>query len=152
MPHAFKASPDHPAVPFLVRLHADLGGKILENRKEAARLADAMLHVEAVIRLFDPAYNVRRIAARRRYKGNGIFRRGTILRHALDVLRKAQGPLTAREITERMLAARGATEPAPTAMRGLIASVQTSLVNHEGKAVTRLGEGMPGKWGILAPS
>jgi len=67
-----------------------------------------MKHVEAVIRLFDPAYAVGRIAARRRYKGNGIFKRGTILRHALDVLRKAQGPLTAREITERML------EPAGT--------------------------------------
>ncbi len=29
MPHAFKATPHHPAVPFLVRLHANLGGKIL---------------------------------------------------------------------------------------------------------------------------
>ena len=62
-----------------------------------------MIHVEAVIRIFDPAYNVTRIAARRRYKGNGLFKRGTILRNALDVLRKAQGPLTAREVTERML-------------------------------------------------
>jgi hypothetical protein len=48
MPHAFKASPDHPAVDYLVRLHADLGGKILANKKEAARLADAMKHVAAV--------------------------------------------------------------------------------------------------------
>jgi hypothetical protein len=107
MPHSFKANPDHPAVDYLVRLHADLGGRILENQKEAKRLAESMNHVEAVIRFFDPAYNVRRIAARRRYKGNGIFKRGTILRLALDVLRKAQGPLTARELTERMLAERG---------------------------------------------
>ena len=76
MPHAFKPRADHPAVPFLVRLHADLGGKILENRKEAKRLAEAMQHVEAVIRLFDPA--VGRIAARRRYKGNGIFSLGEL--------------------------------------------------------------------------
>jgi len=100
MPHAFKAHPRHPAVEYLVRLHADLGGKILENRKEAKRLAENMKHVEAVIRLFDPAYAIGRIAARRRYKGNGIFKRGTLLRQALEVLRKAQGPLTAREITE----------------------------------------------------
>ncbi len=147
MPHAFKANPDHPAVDYLVRLHADLGGKILENRKEAKRLAESMKHVEAVIRLFDPAYNVTRIAARRRYKTNGLFRRGTIIRHALDVLRKAQGPLTAREITERMLAARGATADAK-AMRSLIASVQTSLQNHEGKSVSKVGEGMPGRWRV----
>ena len=91
MPHAFNVAPNHPAVAYLVRLHADIGGQILENRKEAKRLADAMIHVEAVIRLFDPAYNVTRIAARRRYKGNGVFKRGTILRNALDVLRKNSG-------------------------------------------------------------
>ena len=38
MPHAFKATPDHRAVDYLVRLHADLGGQILENRKEAKPL------------------------------------------------------------------------------------------------------------------
>jgi len=65
MPHAFKASLDYLAVPFLVRLYADLGGKILEHRKEAKRLAESMKHVEAVIRLFDPTYEVSRIAARK---------------------------------------------------------------------------------------
>lgn len=148
MPHAFKASPKHPAVAYLVRLHADLGGKILANRKEAKRLADAMRHVEAVIRLFDPAYDVTRIAARRRYKGNGLFRRGTIFRHALEVLKKAHEPLTAREITEYMLAARGVHVPNAKAMRSLIASVQTSLQNHRGKTVARMGEGIPGRWKI----
>jgi hypothetical protein len=149
MPHAFKANPDHPAVDYLVRLHADLGGKILENRKEGKRLAESMKHVEAVIRLFDPAYNVTRIAARRRYKTNGLFKRGTILRNALDVLRKNQGPFTAREITERMLAARGEPAPDAKAMRSLIASVQTSLQNHGGKTVARVGEGMPGRWALI---
>jgi hypothetical protein len=145
MPHTFKASPDHPAVAYLVRLHADLGGQILENRKRGERLAESMKHVEAVIRLFDPAFNVRRISARRRYKGNPWFKRGTILRAALDVLRKAQGPLTAREIAERLLVAKNA-KPTPKALRSFIASVQTSLQNHEGKTVVRIGEGMPGRW------
>jgi hypothetical protein len=147
VPHAFKVNPDHPAVAYLVRLHADLGGKIWENRKEAERLADAMKHVEAVIKLFDPAYNVRRISIRRRHKGNDWFKRGTLLRHALDVLRKAQGPMTAREITERMLAARGVNAD-PEGVRRLIASVQASLQNHEGKTVNRVGEGTPGRWRV----
>jgi hypothetical protein len=38
----FKARPKHPAVDYLVRLHADLGGRIEANRKEAAKLADDM--------------------------------------------------------------------------------------------------------------
>ncbi len=149
MPHAFKSDPNHPAVAYLVRLHADLGGRILENRKEAKCLAESMKHVEAVIRLFDPAYDTRRISVRRRHKGNAWFKRGTLLRHALDVLRKAQGPLTAREITEVMLAARGVTSASPKALRGLIASVQTSLQNHEGKTVSRVGEGSPGRWKLI---
>jgi hypothetical protein len=132
----------------IVRLHADLGGKILENRKEVAPCG-SLQHVEAVIRLFDPAYDVRRITARRRYKGNGIFKRGTILRLALDVLRKAQGPLTAREVTERMMAIRGVTDIAAEPMRSLIASVQTSLQNHNGKTVTKTAEGMPGRWRLV---
>ena len=36
---AFNAHPDHPAVAYLLRLHADIGGQILENKKQAARLA-----------------------------------------------------------------------------------------------------------------
>ena len=148
MPHTFRANPDHPAVAYLVLLHADLGGQILQNRQEGKRLAESMEHVEAVIRLFNPAYDVRSISARRRYTGNAWFKRGTILRHSLDVLRTAQGPLTAREIAEHMLAGQGVSDVPAKAMRSLIASVQTSLVNHEGKTVRRVGEGMPGRWAI----
>ena len=149
MPRAFKASPDHPAVAYLVRLHADIGGKLLENRKEAKHLAASMKHVEYVIRLFDPSYDVHHISARRRNKGNAWFKRGTIIRGALDVLRKAQTPLTAREIAERMLAAKGARDDAsPKAVHNLIASVQMSLQNHDGKSVRRVGMEIPRRWGI----
>src|SRR5215216_3942217 len=34
---AFNAHPDHPAVAYLLRLHADIGGQILENKKQATR-------------------------------------------------------------------------------------------------------------------
>jgi hypothetical protein len=37
MPHAFKATPNHPAIAYLVRLHADIGGKIPENKKKGGR-------------------------------------------------------------------------------------------------------------------
>jgi hypothetical protein len=62
---AFNPNPKHGAMPILVRLHADLGGKIGGVKKEAARLAGAMRAVETVIPLFDPAYDVHRIAVRR---------------------------------------------------------------------------------------
>jgi len=52
MPNAFKAYPKHPAVAYLTRLHADIGGRILENKKQTHRLAADMIAVEAVIRMF----------------------------------------------------------------------------------------------------
>jgi hypothetical protein len=48
MPRAFKVYPKHPAVTFLVHLHADLGGEIKANRQEGERLSANTKHVEAV--------------------------------------------------------------------------------------------------------
>jgi hypothetical protein len=85
-----------PAMQTLERLHSELGGQILENREEAQRLAGQMLHVEAVIKMLDPTYNLRRISVKRR-RPNPWFKRGTVYRRAVDVLRMATEPLTARE-------------------------------------------------------
>ena len=149
MPHAFKAHPDHPAVDYLVRLHADLGGQILENRKEAKRLADAMMHVEAVIRIFDPEYNVRAISVRRRQKTNPWFKRGTLFREALDVLRKAAGPLTVTEIMAAVLAAKGIRDATTRQRQGVAAGIRACLENAAGKTVERAGQGVPMRWKVI---
>jgi hypothetical protein len=149
MPHAFEANPDHPAVSYLVRLHADLGGQILDNRREGKRLAESMKHVEAVIRLFDPAYDTRRIAVRRRNKVNPWFKRGTMFRAVLDVLKAAEGPLTVREMAVRVLIGQGATEPDSKVIRDLEGGIRACLSNKEGKSVERLGEGMPAHWRLI---
>ena len=54
MPHKFEARPDHPAVAYLTRLHADLGGRIQQNKAEGVKLASDMIHVEAVLKMFNP--------------------------------------------------------------------------------------------------
>ena len=84
------------------RLHSDLGGQTLENKTEALRVAESMRHVEAVIKVLDPTFNLRRIALKRR-QPNPWFKRGTVYRRAVDALRTAEQPLTAREIAERVL-------------------------------------------------
>ena len=132
----------------LERLHAELGGKILENKKQAARLAADMKHVEAVLKMLDPDYDMRPIAVRRR-KLNPWFKRGTVFRHALDVLRTAIEPLTAREITFAMLSAAGVSNPDPKAARDLVGSVNSSLQNNDGNSVQRVGEGMPARWKLI---
>jgi len=145
MPHTFKAHPGHPAVEYLVRLHADLGGRIQANKQEATRLALDMRAVESVIKMFDPDYNCRAIAARRKRPANPWFKRGTLFRSAIDVLRKATAPLTAREITDAVLAARG-IEATDKQRRDLEGGVRASLEGNIGKGVERVGEGMPRRW------
>src|SRR5436189_6487835 len=102
MPLAFDPKPNNPALGQLVRLQADIGGKIHENKKLAVKLATDMMHVEAVIRMFDPSYDVRRIAVKRKRRRNPWFKRGALFREAIGVMRTAEGPLSTREIGIRL--------------------------------------------------
>ena len=145
----FKAHPKHPAIDYLVRLHADIGGRIKANRQEHERLAEDMKHVEAVIRMFDPAYNVAAIVQRRRISGNPYFKRGTLFRDALTVLRTAERPMTPREIVLAMLAAKGVKDASPARLRSLCGGLNNSLRNNEGKAVECVGEGSPMRWRLI---
>ena len=146
MPHAKIATTQ--AKFTLEQLHAELAGKILDNKAQGARLAESMKHVEAVLKLLDPAYNVRGISVRRR-KPNPWFKRGTVFRSALDVLRVADRPLTAREITSSMLTAKGVASPNAKAVRDLTGAVSSSLTNHKGGSVKTVGEGMPARWTLI---
>jgi hypothetical protein len=145
MPHAKIAT--RQAKFTLEQLHAELGGKILDNAAEAKRLRASMVHVEAVLKMLVPGYDVRSIAIRRR-KPNAWFKRGTVFRAALNVLRSAESPLTTREITDQMLAAKGVTNASDKAFRDLAGAVQSSLRNHRGKTVIADDRGMPVRWAV----
>src|ERR1700687_4724173 len=129
----------------LAKLHSELAGKLLQNKAEARRLTVAMMQVEAVMKMLEPGYDVRPIAVRRR-KPNPWFKRGTVFRLVLDMLRVAQKPMTAREIVEAMLRAKGVLDPDPKDARRLAASVQTCLQSRTGKGILRVGDGIPGRW------
>ena len=126
-------------------MHAELGGKMLQNKQEHANLAEQMRHVEAVIKMLDPGYSLRAISVKRR-QPNPWFKRGTVYRRAVDVLRMATEALTAREIAERVLVAANVTNPNKDALADLAGSVLASLRNHKGKGVERANEGAPARW------
>lgn len=137
-----------PAINTLERLHAELGGQILENKQRHAELAEQMRQVEAVIKLLDPSYSLRSISVKRR-KGNQWFKRGTLYRKALDVLRTAPGPLTATEIAAAVLKAEGVEDTSSKQLTILGQSIKASLRNHAGKGVEQVNEGIPAKWRII---
>jgi hypothetical protein len=136
-----------PTISALRRLHADIGGKIIENRKNAKRFREDRKHVTAVIKMLSPGYDTRAITARRTYKANPWFRRGTLFRSALDVMRSAPEPLTVAEIVDRMLAAKGVASARTDQIRGLQSAVLASLRNREGKGRVQIVDNrIPARW------
>ena len=133
-----------PAINTLERLHMELGGQILENRQKHEELSHQMRHVEAVIKMLDPAYNLARITVKRR-KPNKWFKRGTLYRRALDVLRTATGPMTTAEIAAAILKAEG-IEASKADVQSVSLGIQHSLKNHDGKGVEIMGEARPARW------
>jgi hypothetical protein len=65
---------------------------------------------------------------------------------AVDALRTATEPLTAREIAERVLAAAKVDNPKKADLADLTGSILASLRNHKGKGVERTNEGAPARW------
>jgi hypothetical protein len=63
-----------------------------------------MMQVEAVVKMLQPGFSVASIAAKRRNKSNPWFKRGTLFRSAVDVLRRAGVAVMAREIAEALVA------------------------------------------------
>jgi hypothetical protein len=88
----------------LSQLHAELAGKFLENHRQGVRLKTAMLQVEAVLQMLQPGFNIKSISAKRRNKSNPWFKRRTLFRSAVDVLRRAEAPMTAQEIAQALIA------------------------------------------------
>ena len=141
MPHA-KILPYH-ALKTLTQLHAELAGKLNANQRETKRLRLAMFQVEAVVKMLQPGFNVATIAAKRRNKSNPWFKRGTLFRSAVDVMRRAGKPMTAREIADAMIAGKAVTANRKQFV-DLQAAVLTALRKRDGMMV--VGEGSPLRW------
>jgi len=149
MPYKFEVYPNHPAVAFLVRLHANLGGRIQQNKIESEHLQEDALHVEAVIKMFDPAFNLKQIAAKRRREQSAFFKRGTIFRRAVDVMRGRTEPMTVAAMADAVLIAAKITNPSKREKVALQGAIRASLEHNAGKLVERVGEAVPKRWKLI---
>jgi hypothetical protein len=68
MPRAEIASKQ--AIFTLTQLHAELGGKMQDNKRAAVKIRTAMMQVEAVLQVLKPDFSVAAIAAKRRVMSN----------------------------------------------------------------------------------
>jgi hypothetical protein len=123
----------------LLRLHGEIAGKMVKNRTESNRLRRQLDHVDAVLRMLEPAINIHATAVQKR-KSNPWFKRGTLFRAAIGAMQAAGRPLSSREITLAVLARRGVTDASPQAVRDLVCSVERSFVYHRGGSIEAMGE------------
>ena len=102
----------------LVNKRARLDGEIQMRRYQISRLEMELAHIDAVIRMFQPGYDVSKIATKRsiqRSKAGTVKGSGT--REALTILRESGEPLSCRDIAERILAKRKEEADADTISR-----------------------------------
>lgn len=104
-------------------------------------LTEDLAHLAAVIRMFDPFADLTAIPAIRPYRPD----RSRWSRDALDILRQANGPMTVRELAERVLARRGII-PTWAVLQGVEASLSAVLTRLERRGMLH-GVGHPKRWG-----
>ena len=136
-----------PAMFPLVRLYARLAAELERPKRAVALIRADIEHVAAVILMLEPDFDLSAIAPRTRYKRNLLFKRGECFRAAIDVLRRAEGPLTSKEVATRMLQAKGAAEPDRLTVRHMVGAVHVSFLNHQGGTIIA-HKGKPVRWSL----
>jgi hypothetical protein len=92
----------------LVRKRAEVAGEIEAAEKRVARFRAELVHLDAVLRLFDAAAEPLAIPPKRPWRRTGWFRNGELPRRVLETLRAAAPePLCAGGITARIMADKG---------------------------------------------
>ena len=132
----------------LVEKRARLDGEIKTRRYQIARLEMEMAHVEAVIRMFRPNYDISKIATKRSFGRNPAgVPKGAGSGHALSVLREGGAPLIANEIAGRILV-KLRKEDSPKARRMLACTIVSTFSRRKDGAVKYDAATVPGRWSL----
>lgn len=134
----------------LIDKRARIDGEVKARRYQIMRLEMELAHIDAVIKMFRPSYDIASIATKRSFTKNPAgLPKGAGGQHALTVLREAGAALTANEIAGRVLANLG-KEDSPEARRMLACTINSTFTRRKDGAVHYDATVQPGLWS-LAP-
>lgn len=132
----------------LVDKRARIDGEIKARRYQIMRLELELVHVDAVIKMFNPSYDLEAIATKRSFAKNPAgVPKGAGGRHALDILRESGAALTANEIAGRVLT-KLKRDDTPEARKMLAASIFSTLSRRKDGAVKYDATVQPGLWSL----
>jgi len=90
----------------LVKRRSELTGEVDAFRARLAQIGTDVGHLDAVIRQFDPDYDLASIRSKSP-RGPDVAGRGEMSRFILGVLREATEPVTTQEVARRLMTERG---------------------------------------------
>lgn len=90
----------------LVRKRAEIAGQIEYNQLSLRHLIAELDHIDAAIRIFNPAIDIGAIRSKPVPPRHAAFK-GEVTRVVFDMLRDASGPLTSRDIALSLMEQRG---------------------------------------------
>jgi hypothetical protein len=133
----------------LVDKRARIDGLIQNRRYQIMRLEMELAHLDAVIKMFNPSYDVEAILPKRSFGKNPAgVPRGSGSRYALRILRASNEPLTASEIARRVLVE--LKKPiSDEAMQLLAATIHSSLSRRKDGAARLDATSQPGRWYLV---
>lgn len=135
----------------LVDKRARIDGEIQMRRYQITRLEMELAHIDAVIRMFQPSYDISKIATKRTIKRSKAgTAKGSGTREALTVLREAGEPLTCTAIAERILARRG-EELCPATIERLANNIAGSFSRRRDGTVAVDPSSYPARWRLTFP-
>ncbi|GMN12893.1 hypothetical protein MTsPCn7_06690 [Altererythrobacter sp. MTPC7] len=132
----------------LVDKRARIDGEIQARRYQITRLELELAHIDAVIRMFRPSYDIAKIATKRTIKRSKAGTvRGSGTREAVTILRESGKALTTRQISERILEKRGEPYCRDTVAK-LGVNIHGSLSRRTDGAIVRDASVYPARWSI----
>lgn len=87
----------------LTNKRAELAGMLRQLEQQLGQQRANLAHIDATMRLFDPAIRPKDIRPKQPRERNAWFRPGECLRLIYDELREATQPMTTRELAERIM-------------------------------------------------
>lgn len=134
----------------LVSKRSELAGLAQHYHAEISRITGDLKHIDAIIKLFSPEFDLRTVRAKEHRERNQYFKSGECPRMTLDILRESSDALTSRQIAADMLRRKG-LEPSEERIDQLQKSALNVLKRLEDKGLVRQGtpKGISHTWKIV---
>ena len=133
----------------LAKRRAELCGEAETLRARLAQIATDTGHLDAVIRQFDPDYDLGSIRPKRP-RVQDAAGRGDMSRFIMKVLREATEPVATHEVVRRLMAERGQDTEDRRLMKNTMKRVGMAFSRQEANGTVRAiqGAGPVTLWGI----